>query len=43
MDFEYDPNDNEWTTIEEVLENLNQLITQGKIRHIGVSMKPLGA
>ena len=37
MDFEYDPNDNEWTTIEEVLENLNQLITQGKVRHIGVS------
>jgi Predicted oxidoreductases (related to aryl-alcohol dehydrogenases) len=33
MDFEYDPNDNEWTAIEEVLENLNQLITsrQGKI------------
>ena len=37
MDFEYDPNDNEWTTIEEVLENLNQLITEGKVRHIGVS------
>ena len=37
MDFEYDPNDNEWTAIEEVLENLNQLITQGKIRYIGVS------
>ena len=37
MDFEYDPNDNEWTSIEEVLENLNQLITQGKVRHIGVS------
>jgi len=37
MDFEYDPNDNEWTTIEEVLENLNQLISQGKVRHIGVS------
>ena len=37
MDFEYDPNDNEWTAIEEVLENLNQLITQGKVRYIGVS------
>jgi len=37
MDFEYDPNDNEWTTIEEVLENLNQLIDQGKVRYIGVS------
>ncbi|MDC0037937.1 aldo/keto reductase [Alphaproteobacteria bacterium] len=37
MDFEYDPNDNEWTAVEEVLENLNQLITQGKVRYIGVS------
>ncbi len=37
MDFEYDPNDNEWTAIEEVLENLNQLIDQGKVRYIGVS------
>ena len=37
MDFEYNPNDNEWTAIEEVLENLNQLITQGKVRYIGVS------
>ena len=37
MDFEYDPNDNELTAIEEVLENLNQLITQGKVRYIGVS------
>ena len=37
MDFEYDPNDNEWTAFEEVLENLNQLITQGKVRYIGVS------
>ncbi|MDC0192744.1 aldo/keto reductase [Alphaproteobacteria bacterium] len=37
MDFEYDPNDNEWTAIEEVLENLNHLITQGKVRYIGVS------
>ena len=37
MDFEYDPNDNEWTAIEEVLENLKQLIDQWKVRHIGVS------
>ena len=37
MDFEYDPNDNEWTAIEEVLENLKQLIDQGKVRYIGVS------
>jgi len=37
MDFEYDPNDNEWTAIEEVLENLKQLIDQGKVRYVGVS------
>ena len=28
---------NEWTAIEEVLENLKLLIDQGKVRHIGVS------
>ena len=37
LDFEYDPSDNEWTTFEEVLENLNNLIKIGKIRHIGLS------
>ena len=37
LDFEYDTNDNEWTQIEEVLENLNDLIKIGKIRYIGLS------
>ena len=37
LDFEYDPNDNEWTQIEEVLETLNDLIKIGKIRYIGLS------
>jgi len=37
LDFEYDPHDNDWTTIEEVLENLNDLIKVGKIRFIGLS------
>ena len=37
LDFEYDPNDNEWTEIYEVLENLNQHIKSGKIRYIGLS------
>jgi len=37
LDFEYDPFDNEWTQIEEVLDNLNNLIKAGKIRYIGLS------
>ena len=37
LDFEYDPYDKEWTAIEEVLENLNVLIKDGKIRHVGLS------
>ena len=37
LDFEYDPNDNEWTQIEEVLDNLNNLIKSGKIRYVGLS------
>jgi len=37
LDFEYDPSDDEWTAFEEVLENLNNLIKVGKIRHIGLS------
>jgi len=37
LDFEYDPFDNEWTSIEEVLENMNQLIKSGKIRYVGLS------
>ena len=37
LDFEYDPYDNEWTQIDEVLEGLSDLIKAGKIRHIGLS------
>ncbi|SVB98942.1 uncharacterized protein METZ01_LOCUS251796 [marine metagenome] len=37
LDFEYDPNDNKWTPIEEVLENLNALVKEGKIRYVGLS------
>ena len=37
MDFEYDPHDSGWTEIEDVLGNLNDMIVQGKIRHIGLS------
>ena len=37
LDFEFDPTDNEWTAIEEVLENLNALVKAGKIRYVGLS------
>ena len=37
LDFEYDPYDNQWTQIDEVLEGLSDLIKAGKIRHIGLS------
>ena len=37
LDFNYDPHDNEWTAIEEVLENLNRLVKSGKIRYVGLS------
>ena len=37
LDFEYDPYDNEWTEILEVLKNLDRHIKAGKIRHIGLS------
>ena len=37
LDFNYDPHDNEWTAIEEVLENLNRLVKAGKIRYAGLS------
>ena len=37
LDFEYDPHDNQWTQIDEVLEGLSDLIKAGKIRHIGLS------
>ena len=37
LDFNYDPKDLNWTPILEVLENLKDIIKQGKIRYIGVS------
>ncbi len=37
LDFDYDPEDKYWTAIQEVLENLNDLVKQGKIRHVGLS------
>jgi Predicted oxidoreductases (related to aryl-alcohol dehydrogenases) len=37
LDFKYDPHDNDWTQIEEVLENLNNLVKAGKVRYIGLS------
>ncbi len=37
LDFQYDPYDIEWTNIEEVLENLNELVKSGKIRYAGLS------
>ena len=36
LDFEYDPEDS-WVELEEVLSCLQDLIKQGKVRHIGVS------
>ena len=37
LDFEYDPHDTNWTPFEEVLENLNDVVKTGKIRHVGLS------
>ena len=37
LDFEYDESDIDWTPIQEVLENLNELVKSGKIRHFGLS------
>ena len=37
LDFEYDPDDKNWTSFLEVLENLNKFIQEGKIRYVGVS------
>ena len=37
LDFKYDPSDNNWTPIDEVLENLNDLVNLGKIRFVGLS------
>ncbi len=36
LDFKYDPND-DWTEIEQVLENLDRLVKAGKIRYVGLS------
>ncbi|MDC0194882.1 aldo/keto reductase [Alphaproteobacteria bacterium] len=37
LDFEYDPHDKEWVQLQEVLQNLNEIIKTGKVRHIGLS------
>ena len=37
LDYKYDPNDNAWTSIEEVLYNLDQIIKSGKVRYVGLS------
>jgi len=37
LDFSYDEKDINWTSFNEVLENLNDLVKTGKIRHIGLS------
>ena len=37
LDFEYDPHDNEWTQMQEVLEALDTHIKSGKIRYVGLS------
>ena len=37
LDFEYDASDNDWTTVEEVLYNLDELVKAGKIRYAGLS------
>ena len=37
LDFKFDPKDNKWTPILEVLENLQKLVKSGKVRHVGLS------
>ena len=37
LDFEYDPYDNEWTQILDVLEALDKHVKSGKIRYVGLS------
>lgn len=37
LDFEHDSSDNKWTSIEEVLFNLNELVRAGKVRYVGLS------
>ena len=37
LDFAYDPYDNEWTQIQEVLENLDLHVKAGSLRYVGLS------
>ena len=37
LDFVHDPNDTDWSSVEQVLENLNDIIKAGKIRYVGLS------
>ena len=37
LDFDYDEGDTDWTPIQEVLENLQMLVQEGKIKYIGLS------
>ena len=37
LDYEYDQNDNKWTPILEVIENLSLMVKEGKIRYFGLS------
>ena len=39
LDFNYDSADIDWTSIEEVLENLQSLVQAGKIRYVGLSIE----
>ena len=42
LDFEHDPNDNEWTSIEEVLYNLNELLRDAKFVMLASNETPWG-
>jgi len=37
LDFDYDASDDDWTKIEEVLYNLDEIIKSGKVRYVGLS------
>ena len=37
LDFKFDPKDDKWTPILDVLESLEKLVKSGKVRHIGLS------
>ena len=37
LDYEHDEKDDQWTALEEVLENLDRLVKAGKIRYVGLS------